>query len=66
MNPLDPNLMTTRERLGTICEILARGIVRLRLRDATETAADTGESSLHFAPARSGHANANRPKDAAA
>ncbi len=64
MNPLHPNLMTTRERLGMVCEILARGIVRLRMRDATETAADTEETSLHFSPDQSGGADNTRRRPA--
>ncbi len=56
MNPLSPNRMTTKERLGEVCTILARGIIRLRLRDR-ETAAEPGESGLHFSPDQSGGAN---------
>ena len=33
------------------------GLVRLRLRQSSELSAETGESSLHFPPDQSGHAN---------
>ena len=58
MNPLDPRMMTTKERLARVCEILALGIVRLHLRNA-QVSADTGEIPLHFSPDQSGHANRN-------
>lgn len=58
MNPLDPRMMTTKERLARVCEILARGIVRLHLREA-QVSADVREIPLHFSPDRSGHANVN-------
>lgn len=53
MNALNPNLMSAKERRSELCAILARGIVRLRMRDA----ADTGEHGLHFSPDQSGGAN---------
>ena len=55
MNPLSPKLMTTRERLLVVCEILARGIVRLRLRER-ELSAGERDSGLHFSPTESGDA----------
>lgn len=58
MNALDPNLMTTKERLARVCEILAFGIVRLRARDRQDTDG-TAEFALHYSPTRSGHANRN-------
>ena len=57
MNPLDPRHMSTKERLSTVCQILARGILRLRARDAQSAIA--GEFGLHFSPGESGHANSN-------
>lgn len=65
MNPLHPNLMSTKERLAEVCEILATGIVRLRLREA-QSAANPEQIGLHFSPAESGHANANDPSKEAA
>ncbi|MCF3935310.1 hypothetical protein L1787_18100 [Acuticoccus sp. M5D2P5] len=58
MNPLDPKYMTTRERLATVCTILACGIVRLRQRER-EGSALNGDFPLHSSPAESGHAPAN-------
>jgi hypothetical protein len=45
--------------LHEICDLLARGMVRLRRRSIEESARQAradGESSLHFTPAQSGHA----------
>ena len=53
MNALNPNLMTTRERLGEVCAILSRGVCRLRLRDAEETSL-CDPNGLHFAAEASG------------
>ena len=58
MNPLDPRHMSTKERLSTVCQILATGILRLRVRDAQMSVA-TGQFGLHFPPPESGHANAH-------
>lgn len=69
MNPLSPDRMTTEERLAEVCRILALGLARLRAREqagaqdherhsqSTELSAPSGESSLHYPPDRSGHAN---------
>lgn len=56
MNPLSPNLMTTRERLNEICAILARGVVRLRIRKA-QVSAQQENFGLHFSPDQSGGPN---------
>jgi hypothetical protein len=56
MNPLHPSHMSTPERLAEIGEILAAGLIRLRLRQSSRLAADQGESSLHFPPDQSVHA----------
>lgn len=63
MNPLHPRYLSTRERLGEVCRILARGIVRLRMREAQHTA-QTREIPLHFSPDRSGGANPNPTENA--
>jgi hypothetical protein len=56
-------LTTTPSHLREVCDILARGFLRLRHRNA-ETATATGahsttarDCSLHFSPDQSGHAN---------
>lgn len=46
-NPLPPNQMTPAERRAELCELLALGLVRLRMRDRAEVSDDTGESCLH-------------------
>ncbi len=72
MNPLAPKHMSTEERFGEACRILALGLVRLRMREreptphhatasqSTELSARRGESSLPFPPGRRGHANATQ------
>jgi hypothetical protein len=52
MNPLSPSLMTPAERRREICAILARGVLRLRMREI-QLAERTGETSLHIRPGRS-------------
>ncbi len=50
-----------------VCDILARGIVRLRSRAAAENAraaGDNGETPLHFTAHPSGHANRTNRRDA--
>ena len=60
MNPLNPNLMSSRERRAELVRLLALGLIRLRARQSDEQSSElsdrTGESSLHFPPDRSGHA----------
>ena len=56
MNPLHPRNLTPAERRRELCTILARGVVRLKLRQSSEVSDGTGESSLGFPPDRSGHA----------
>jgi hypothetical protein len=63
-NPLAPNLMTSVERLAEVCALLALGLIRLRLRQSREVSAPAGESSLHFLPVQSGHANPKRRRAA--
>ena len=54
-NPIDPDHLTTRERLGEVCALLARGLVRLRQR-AAEGDARRGDICLHLPGDRSRHA----------
>ena len=61
-NPIHPDHLTTKERLGELCAILALGLLRLRARDHATTAqssglsAGRGESSLDRRGQPSGHA----------
>jgi hypothetical protein len=57
MNALDPARMDSAERLDEISEILAAGLMRLRVRKSSPLSADCGESSLDCAARQSGHAN---------
>ncbi len=53
--------------LAEICDLLARGLLRLRSRDAEDKAreaADRGETPLHYPAHRSGHANRTNRRDA--
>ena len=38
-NPIHPNLLSPKERLAEACAILARGVVRLRLRNSGQSSA---------------------------
>jgi hypothetical protein len=64
MNPLHPRHMTNKERLKEVCRILGLGLVRLKMRQSSQLAAASGESSLHFPPDGSGHANPKRRRTA--
>jgi hypothetical protein len=64
MNPLSPSLMTPAERRRELCAILARGVVRLHMRQA-QTADHAGESSLHIRPGQSVCGHATDPETAA-
>ena len=55
-NPLRPDRMTAAERRAELCRILARGIVRLRMRDAQLSARES-EFRLPISPDQSGGAN---------
>ena len=54
MNPLDPRHMTTAERLDEIADILAAGLMRLRVRKSSHLSRDPGESSLDFSAGQRG------------
>ena len=64
VNPLHPAHMSCRDRLDEVCRLLARGLIRLRMRDAAQVTPPHGESSLHFPPDRSVHANPTRRRTA--
>jgi hypothetical protein len=49
-NPLPASAMTPLQRRAELCAILARGVLRMRLRDASQIADHAGESSLHIRP----------------
>jgi hypothetical protein len=57
-NPLDPGQLTAKERLSELADLLAAGLMRLRLQQSTPLSGDVGESSLDCAAHRSSHANA--------
>ena len=48
-NPIHPDHLTPKERLGEVCAILGRGLVRLRLRNRADICAG-GEFRLHYPP----------------
>ena len=54
-NALDPSLMTPAERLAEIGEILAAGLLRLRLLRREAEARRSGESSFDFSATQSVH-----------
>jgi hypothetical protein len=57
-NPVDPEHLSPAERLDEIAEILAAGLMRLRVRKSSPLSPDCGESSLDCSGTQSGHANA--------
>jgi hypothetical protein len=56
-NALRPDLMTPAERLDDVAEILAAGLMRLKLRKSSPLSAHRGESSLDCAGHQSSHAD---------
>ena len=56
MHSLHINQMIAEERLAEICAILARGLVRLRARNASQLSAYRGDSFVDLPPDQSGHA----------
>jgi hypothetical protein len=61
-NPVHPDALTTKERLGEICRLLALGLLRLRARDhakggqSSGVSPDGGESFVDCPARASGHA----------
>ena len=66
MNPYPAHLMTPQEHRKTLWAILALGLIRLhqRQRDSGQLSDRSGESSLHFPPARSGSPDAKHRRTA--
>jgi hypothetical protein len=56
-NPIHRLHMTPDERIGEVCSILARGLIRLKARQSRRVSADRGESSLACVGDQSGHAD---------
>lgn len=56
-NPINPAHLSPAERLDEIAEILAAGLMRLKLRKSSHLSADRGESSLDCTAQRSSHAD---------
>ena len=59
-NALDPDRMSTDERLREVGEILASGLIRLRARRRELRGADAGELSLDFTARQSVHGRTPR------
>jgi len=55
-NPLPPANMTPRERRAELCNLLALGLIRLRMRKKSQLSAEHGEFSLHNSGDQSGSA----------
>jgi hypothetical protein len=60
MNPLNPDRMSTKERLAEVTRILALGLIRLRARQSSQVSELTREVPLHIPPDQSGHAKPKR------
>lgn len=69
-NPIHPDHLTTKERLGEVCRLLALGLLRLRARDhakagqSSGVSASTGDSSVDYPGTGSGHATPTHEVDA--
>ncbi len=63
-NPLSPDQMSPTERRGELCALLARGLIRLRMRDQAELSSNTGEFRLHNSADQSGTAETLRRRTA--
>jgi hypothetical protein len=59
MIALQPDQMTTEERLAELAALLATGLIRLQLRKSSPLSAHLGECSLDCAANQSGHADPN-------
>jgi hypothetical protein len=53
-NALSSGQMTPADRRSELCAILARGLIRLRMRDNAKLSGDTGEFPLHNSANQSG------------
>jgi hypothetical protein len=49
-NPIHPDHLSPKERLAEVCEILARGAVRLRLRNSRQTSAPAESFAYTYRP----------------
>jgi hypothetical protein len=55
MNALDPDLLSSDERLAAVAAILAAGLIRLRIRQSSQLSGDCGESPLDCSPNQRRH-----------
>ncbi|MTH96379.1 hypothetical protein E1297_10315 [Roseibium sp. RKSG952] len=62
-NPLPVEQMTSAERQAELCGLLARGLVRLLVRDASELSANEPESSLPKRPCECRHVSCEPRRD---
>ncbi len=64
-NPIHPDYLTTKDRLGEVCRLLALGLFRLRARDHAKGAPSsrlspgTGDSSVDYPETRSGYSTSH-------
>jgi hypothetical protein len=62
MNSAHPVDTKPSERIAEIGGLLAEALMRLQIRKSSVFAGEFGESSLHFMPDQSGHANPVSPE----
>lgn len=55
-NAMPPDQMSPTERRGELCTLLARGLIRLRMRDSSELSGNNREFQLHNSADQSGTA----------
>ena len=59
MNGVNPNRLTSAERLVELGRILAAGLIRMKVRQSSPLSADPAESSVDLSGPKSGHATRN-------
>ena len=59
MNGITPDRMTPSERLAELGRILTAGLIRMKAGKSSPLSPNTGESSVDYAPPKSGHATRN-------
>jgi hypothetical protein len=57
MSASDPAVDEPNDRIAEIGELLAGGLMRLQNRKSSPIRGESRESSVHFTPNQSGHAN---------
>jgi len=63
-NSYPSDQMSPTERRAELCTLLARGLIRLRMRENSKRSGNTGEFRLHNSPDQSGTAETMKRRTA--